>query len=193
MKRNVTWKFLITALLLVGTVNCFETKSEDKNDENLFLSAILLNNFEIAGNWTFYNGTKDYPGGAFTDVGTKAQGTYSITNTLITQKNNDNGFGGSQLIGNIVEINLAKKVIYVQFTQDSSFSKGKFSWYRWTSDGSYLYLCQDLTGVNNQNTLEQAKADDLDTYSNTKNLNAGCGLNSGFDPSVWSRLEVRTN
>ncbi|MCG6194996.1 hypothetical protein LFX25_17290 [Leptospira sp. FAT2] len=193
-KLSIHWKLFAVTFLILGLVNCFETKKEeDNNDNNLLLAAIIANNFEITGSWTFYNGTPDYAGAAFTEKGTISQGTYTITNSRISRNDKDAGFGASQLIGDIMEIDLSRKVVYVQFTQDSSFSKGKFAWFRWTYNGGYFYICPDLSGVNNQNTLAQAKADNLDTYSNTASINAGCGLNSGFDPSPWSRLEVKTN
>ncbi|TGL73669.1 LIC13354 family exoprotein [Leptospira yasudae] len=193
-KHSFHWKLFAVTFLILGLVNCFETKKEDdKNDNNLLLAAIIANNFEIAGSWNFFNGTADYPGSAFNEKGTISQGTYTVTQSRITQSNKDTGFGATQLIGDVVEIDLSKKVVYVQFTQDSSFSKGKFSWYRWTFQSGNFYICPDLSGVNNQNTLAQAKADNLDTYSNTSNMNAGCGLNSGFDPAPWSRLEIKTN
>ncbi|EKP13224.1 MULTISPECIES: LIC13354 family exoprotein [Leptospira] len=194
MKFRASWKLLTTIILISGMINCSESKNDKNTDDILLLLGISIQNYwEIEGTWNYFNGTKDYPGGAFTDNGTVLQGQYTISRTKITREVKDSGFGASKLIGDVFEIDRSKQVVYVQFTQDSSFSKGKFSWYRWTSKDGYVYICPDLSGVNNQNTLEQAKADNLDSFSNTNNINSGCGLNSGFDPAPWSRLEIKTN
>ncbi|MCL8265145.1 hypothetical protein M9Y82_00450 [Leptospira weilii] len=191
MKFRTSWKFLMATVLTCGMVNCSGTK-DDKNTDNilLLLGVSIQNYWEIEGTWNYFNGTKEYAGGGFNANGTVLQGQYVITNTKVTREIKE---GASKLIGDVVEIDRSKKVVYVQFTQDSSFSKGKFSWYRWTSKDGYFYICPDLSGVNSQNTLEQAKADNLDSFSDISNINSGCGLNSGFDPAPWSRLEIKTN
>ncbi|EMJ61416.1 hypothetical protein LEP1GSC051_2377 [Leptospira sp. P2653] len=184
----------MATVLTCGMMNCSGTK-DDKNTDNilLLLGVSIQNYWEIEGTWNYFNGTKEYAGGGFNANGTVLQGQYVITNTKVTREIKDTGFGASKLIGDVIEIDRSKKVVYIQFTQDSSFSKGKFSWYRWTSKDGYFYICPDLSGVNSQNTLEQAKADNLDSFSDISNLNSGCGLNSGFDPAPWSRLEIKTN
>ncbi|MDL5245926.1 hypothetical protein QRD38_08995 [Leptospira weilii] len=194
MKFRTSWKFLMATVLTCGMMNCSGTK-DDKNTDNilLLLGVSIQNYWEIEGTWNYFNGTKEYAGGGFNANGTVLQGQYVITNTKVTREIKDTGFGASKLIGDVVEIDRSKKVVYIQFTQDSSFSKGKFSWYRWTSKDGYFYICPDLSGVNSQNTLEQAKADNLDSFSDISNINSGCGLNSGFDPAPWSRLEIKTN
>ncbi len=181
----------MATVLTCGMMNCSGTK-DDKNTDNilLLLGISILNHWEIEGTWNYFNGTKEYAGGGFNANGTVLQGQYVITNTKVTREIKE---GASKLIGDVIEIDRSKKVVYVQFTQDSSFSKGKFSWYRWTSKDGYFYICPDLSGVNSQNTLEQAKADNLDSFSDISNINSGCGLNSGFDPAPWSRLEIKTN
>ncbi|WP_036061141.1 LIC13354 family exoprotein [Leptospira weilii] len=191
MKFRTSWKFLMATVLTCGMMNCSGTK-DDKNTDNilLLLGVSIQNYWEIEGTWNYFNGTKEYAGGGFNANGTVLQGQYVITNTKVTREIKE---GASKLIGDVVEIDRSKKVVYVQFTQDSSFSKGKFSWYRWTSKDGYFYICPDLSGVNSQNTLEQAKADNLDSFSDISNINSGCGLNSGFDPAPWSRLEIKTN
>ncbi|EPE83902.1 hypothetical protein LEP1GSC021_4099 [Leptospira noguchii str. 1993005606] len=192
MKRKPYWKFFISTFLILGLLNCSPSK-ENNDDELLLLGISVQNYWEIEGIWNYFNGTKSYAGDLFNENGTVLVGQYIITKTKMTRDIRDTGFGASKLIGDVIEIDRSKKVVYVQFTQDSTFSKGKFAWYRWTSKDGYYYICPDLSGVNNQNTLEQAKADNLDDFSDTTNINAGCGLNSGFDPGPWSRLEIQTN
>ncbi|EMF81723.1 hypothetical protein LEP1GSC188_2230 [Leptospira weilii serovar Topaz str. LT2116] len=194
MKFRTSWKFLMATVLTCGMMNCSGTK-DDKNTDNilLLLGVSIQNYWEIEGNWDYFNGTKDYAGAGFNSNGTVLIGQYTITSAKVTREVKNAGFGASKLIGDVAEIDRSKKVVYVQFTQDSSFTKGKFSWYRWTVKDGYFYICPDLSGVNNQNTLEQAKADNLDSFSDTSNINSGCGLNSGFDPAPWSRLEIKTN
>ncbi len=185
----------MATVLTCGMVNCSVPKDNLIMDEDTFLllGISILNHWEIEGTWNYFNGTKEYADGGFNANGTVLQGQYVITNTKVTREIKDTGFGASKLIGDVIEIDRSKKVVYIQFTQDSSFSKGKFSWYRWTSKDGYFYICPDLSGVNSQNTLEQAKADNLDSFSDISNINSGCGLNSGFDPAPWSRLEIKTN
>ncbi|EMO71833.1 LIC13354 family exoprotein [Leptospira santarosai] len=202
MKLRTSWKLLTATILIVGMANCSQlnedkhskdkhVKDKDIKDALLLLGIAIQSFWKIEGTWNYFNGTKDYPGSLFIDNGTVVQGQYTITQTRVTREIKDTGFGASKLIGDIIEIDRSKKAVYVQFTQDSSFSKGKFSWYRWTSKDDYVYICPDLSGVNNQNTLEQAKADNLDSFSDPNNINSGCGLNSGFDPAPWSRLELK--
>nr|WP_254055601.1 hypothetical protein [Leptospira mayottensis] len=194
MRLRANWKRLAAIILILGMMNCSKSK-DDKNTNNilLLLGISIQNYWEIEGTWNYFNGTKDYPGSGFNSNGTVLIGQYIITRTKITREVKDSGFGASKLIGDVAEIDRSKQAVYVQFTQDSSFSKGKFSWYRWISKDGYTYICPDLSGVNNQNTLEQAKADNLDSFSDINNINSGCGLNSGFDPAPWSRLEIKTN
>ncbi|EKN87576.1 hypothetical protein LEP1GSC034_1535 [Leptospira interrogans str. 2003000735] len=193
MKRKPYWKILISTFLILGMMNCSQSKDDGNEDVLLLLGIAAQNYWEIEGTWNYFNGTKNYAGDLFNENGTTLVGQYIINKTQITREIKDTGFGGSKLIGNVMEIDRSKRVVYVQFTQDSSFSKGKFAWYRWTSKDGYYYICPDLSGVNNQNTLDQAKADNLDNFSDTTNMNAGCGLNSGFAPGPWSRLEIQTN
>ncbi|OQM30025.1 hypothetical protein DV38_11110 [Leptospira interrogans] len=193
MKRKPYWKILISTFLILGMMNCSQSKDDGNEDVLLLLGIAAQNYWEIEGTWNYFNGTKNYAGDLFNENGTTLVGQYIINKTKITREIKDTGFGGSKLIGNVMEIDRSKRVVYVQFTQDSSFSKGKFAWYRWTSKDGYYYICPDLSGVNNQNTLDQAKADNLDNFSDTTNINAGCGLNSGFDPGPWSRLEIQIN
>ncbi|ABJ77228.1 Hypothetical protein LBL_0248 [Leptospira borgpetersenii serovar Hardjo-bovis str. L550] len=199
MKFRASWKLLTAIILISGMMNCSESKNDNNTEDKDIKDALLLlgisiqNYWEIEGTWNYFNGTKDYPGGGFNSNGTVLIGQYTITRSQITREVKNVSFGASKLIGDVFEIDRSKQAVYVQFTQDSSFSKGKFSWYRWTSKDGYVYICPDLSGVNNQNTLEQAKADNLDSFSDTNNINSGCGLNSGFDPAPWSRLEIKTN
>ncbi|TGM53549.1 LIC13354 family exoprotein [Leptospira adleri] len=190
MKRNVLWNLLVTAVLLLGTVNCFETKSEDnKNDQvSSILAIVNATNLQIAGTWNAYNGTPTYAGDAFNSAGTVKTGEYTITNYTFKQASST---GTSTYEGNIVAYDNSKQVIYVQFTVHPFGAVGKFSAYYWNyfSDNKF-YFCGDLTG--NKTTLDAIKAS---TQVNDKtNMNAGCYTNNTFTPGtgfVWNRFEAK--
>ncbi|TGM97760.1 LIC13354 family exoprotein [Leptospira dzoumogneensis] len=170
--------------------NCFDLGETKKSDNENVLALVAVAGLNpIAGNYNYYNGTTDYAGGTYTAPGNEIVGTYNISLSLIAQTMFDATYGNSYLYGDIQEIDTNKKVIYVRFRGDSSFSQGNYSWYRWTVKDGKTYVCPDLSGVSSQTTLASAKADDLDYYSDPSDINAGCGLNSGFDPAPWSRLE----
>ncbi|TGL92151.1 hypothetical protein EHQ76_20330 [Leptospira barantonii] len=187
MKRTAHWKLLAATLLILGTVNCFETKKEDNNDQiNTILAVVNASNLQVAGNWSAYNGTTSYAGDAFNSAGTVKTGEYTITNYTFKQVS-----GSSTYEANIVEYNNTTQVMYVQFTVHPFGAAGKFSAYYWNrfSDNKF-YLCGDLTG--NKNTLDAIKAS---TQSNDKtNMNTGCYTNNTFTPGtgfVWNRFESR--
>ncbi|TGK01529.1 hypothetical protein EHQ53_07415 [Leptospira langatensis] len=187
INNSFTTILVLIAISLFNT-GCFEPSSGNSDENVLGLVALSTMN-PIAGNYSAYNGTPDFPGDSYSADGSQITGELAISNTLVAQTFIDATYGNSYLYGIIKEINVAKQVVYVQFRADSSYSQGDFAWYRWTNNGGYLYLCPDLSGVSSQTTLASAKADDLDTYSDPTNINAGCGLNSGFSPTFWTRLQ----
>ncbi|TGK11840.1 hypothetical protein EHO60_05995 [Leptospira fletcheri] len=177
-------------ILFAMNLGCFENKKNDHNDQTTGLLALLSINPTL-GNYVYYNGTPNYPGGTYTAAGNVAVGEYNITNSLITRYDYDTGYGASHLYGEVQEVDLNRQVVYVRFRSDSTYSAGDYAWYRWTYNGGYLYICPDLSGVSNQTTLAAAKASNVDYYSDPTNINTGCGLNSGFSPTVWSRLQSK--
>ncbi|EIE02859.1 LIC13354 family exoprotein [Leptospira licerasiae] len=182
---------LLTLTSLFVFANCFELGESKKSDDPSTLALVALAGLNpIAGNYNYYNGTSDYAGGTYTAPGNEIVGTYNISLSLVAQTMFDETYGNSYLYGEIQEIDTTKKVIYVRFRSDSSFSQGNYGWYRWTVKDGKTYVCPDLSDVSTQTTLASAKDDDLDYYSDPSNINAGCGLNSGFDPAPWSRLEL---
>ncbi|MGJ4745572.1 LIC13354 family exoprotein [Leptospira sp. SA-E8] len=183
---------LIILSSLLAFTNCFELGESKKSEDPNTLALVALSGLNpIAGNYNYYNGTSDYAGGTYTAPGNEIVGAYSISLSLVAQTMYDETYGNSYLYGEIQEIDTNKKVIYVRFRSDSSFSQGNYAWYRWTVKDSKTYVCPDLSDVSTQTTLASAKDDDLDYYSDPSNINAGCGLNSGFDPAPWSRLELK--
>ncbi|TGK08522.1 hypothetical protein EHO58_07980 [Leptospira selangorensis] len=189
-KNSAALTFAICSLFVFA--NCFDLGESSKSDNQNVLALVAVAGLNpIAGNYNYYNGTSDYAGGTYTAPGNEIVGTYNISLSLIAQTMFDATYGNSYLYGDIQEIDTNKKVIYVRFRGDSSFSQGNYSWYRWTVKDGKTYVCPDLSGVSSQTTLASAKADDLDFYSDPSDINAGCGLNSGFDPAPWSRLETQ--
>ncbi|MGJ4787320.1 LIC13354 family exoprotein [Leptospira koniambonensis] len=187
-KRLAALTFAVCSIFVFA--NCFDLGESSKSDNQNVLALVAVAGLNpLAGNYNYYNGTPDYPGGTFTAAGNVVVGTYNISLSLVAQTMFDETFGNSYLYGEIQEIDTNKKVVYVRFTSASSFSQGNYAWLRWMVKDGKTYVCPDLSDVSTQTTLASAKDDDLDFYSDTNDINAGCGLNSGFDPAPWSRLE----
>ncbi|PJZ56214.1 LIC13354 family exoprotein [Leptospira barantonii] len=186
-KLSTHWKLFAATFLILGLVNCFETKKEDNNDQiSAILAVVNASNLQIAGNWSAYNGTPSFAGDAFSSAGTVKTGEYTITNYTFKQVS-----GTSTYEANILAYDNSKQAIYVQFTAHPFGAAGKFSAYYWNyfTDNKF-YLCADLTG--NKTTLDAVKAS---TQSNDKtNMNTGCYTNNTFTPgtgSIWNRFEAR--
>ncbi|AVQ11502.1 Uncharacterized protein XB16_1170 [Leptospira santarosai] len=187
MKLRTSWKFLISIFLILGMINCSGSK-EDNNEEVVSILAIVnATNLQIAGAWTYYNGTPSYAGDEFNTPGTVKSGDLIVTNTYFKQVSVEST--GSIYEADIVEYDNTKQVLYVKFTAHPFGGAGKYSAYYWTifSDNKF-YICNDITG--NKDSLSEIKTS---TQTNDKtNMNSGCYTNNTFTPGtgfIWFRME----
>ena len=162
------------------------------------LGLLALGQIQIGGNWSYYNGPSSYPGGCggFCSSGTTKVGTYSFTNTHMTNACTNTTDCGTPLpaITNatIVEYDNAKQVLYAQYDSSHAFTPNKFTYIKWAQVGGKTYLCPDISGVGTQDTLAKAKdsnANSTEDYletTNSSDLTLGCGSGLIF----WSRLEA---
>ncbi|EKO15467.1 hypothetical protein LEP1GSC082_2576 [Leptospira kirschneri str. H2] len=189
MKRKPYWKLLISTFLILGLLNC--SQSKENNDEEIasLLAIVNATNLRISGNWTYYNGTPSYLGDEFNTAGTVKSGDLIITNSYFKQTSVE--ATGSNYEADILEYDNTKEVIYVKFITHPFGGAGKYSAYYWTlfSDNKF-YFCGDIAG--NKNSLAEIKES---TQRNDKtNMNSGCYTNNSFTPGtgfIWFRMETK--
>ncbi|PJZ78241.1 hypothetical protein [Leptospira neocaledonica] len=157
---------LLFALSLINTA-CFETEKSESDNNALIMAIVQANNFEIKGSWNlgFYTGGTD--GGS--------AGSSVVTQTSWKEP------GSQQLT--ILEIDIANKRFYYQFSADDAFNPSKYGRMDWatphTNDcpGGASICFEFCQAVYAENTLADVKSNSIvSDHSNYKTN--GCGAAS---------------